>query len=184
MSISIITNFKTTHWSGGTTTELFIFPENADFAKREFDFRLSIATINDDYSVFTALHNTHRTLLLLEGEIKLVHECHHEKTLLPYQFDQFEGDWRTESFGTGKDFNVMTKGDRKAQIEHMSLVSKMSKKIELEPNVNRFIYCHSGEIEINNIKLVSNQLAQIENEKDLEITTSRASNLILVSIIP
>ena len=34
-------DFRTSTWSGGTTTELFLYPENGSYAQREFLFRIS-----------------------------------------------------------------------------------------------------------------------------------------------
>ena len=48
-------DFKTTRWSGGTTTEFFIYPTGADYQKRKFAARISSAVIEDEYSKFTEL---------------------------------------------------------------------------------------------------------------------------------
>ena len=69
MEYSIITtdNFKTSGWSGGTTTELFIFPPTADYQQRNFQFRLSTATVEADRSDFTLLNGISRKLMVLSG---------------------------------------------------------------------------------------------------------------------
>lgn len=103
-------DFKTTEWSGGTTTELFIYPEGSDFKSRDFEFRLSIATINIEVSDFNPLPDIDRTLLLLEGELELIHEGHHRTKLKPLEQDSFSGSWQIHCIGTGTDFNLMTKG--------------------------------------------------------------------------
>lgn len=36
--------YITTAWSGGKTTQMFIYPEESDFSTRNFKFRLSSAT--------------------------------------------------------------------------------------------------------------------------------------------
>lgn len=46
---------KTSTWSGGTTTQLAIYPEDADYGKRNFTWRLSSATVEAEESVFTSL---------------------------------------------------------------------------------------------------------------------------------
>jgi len=38
-------NFKTSNWSGGTTTQLFIYPPTAEYLQRNFIFRLSTASV-------------------------------------------------------------------------------------------------------------------------------------------
>ena len=47
-------------WSGGTTAQLMIFPESSEYKDRDFDFRISVATIDDETSVFTSLPDYHR----------------------------------------------------------------------------------------------------------------------------
>ena len=66
-------------WSGGTTTELFIYPEGATYEDRNFKFRLSIATVESETSEFTPLAGVKRTLMLLHGELTLKHEGQYEK---------------------------------------------------------------------------------------------------------
>jgi len=102
---------KTTNWSGGTTTELFIYPQNSDFKKLNFAFRLSKATIETEESVFSKLPNVKRKLMLLDGELELINEGQHTKKLKPLQFDAFSGDWNTKSKGKATDFNLMTLGE-------------------------------------------------------------------------
>lgn len=105
--------FKTTEWSGGKTTELFIYPENGDFSKREFIFRLSNAEVCDDYSVFTKLEEVDRWLMVIEGCMKLKHnDLKNEYILNPYDSYNFQGEWKTESFGQCCDINLMIKDQK------------------------------------------------------------------------
>ena len=62
---------KTAKWSGGLTTELFIYPEGSAYSERNFDFRLSTATVEIETSVFTPLPHVQRTLMVLE--LSLIH---------------------------------------------------------------------------------------------------------------
>ena len=48
-------DYRTSCWSGGTTTEIFIWPEDADYAARRFAVRISSATVELEESDFTAL---------------------------------------------------------------------------------------------------------------------------------
>ncbi|MBI1185582.1 hypothetical protein GC194_15045 [bacterium] len=182
MSVNILRNFRAKAWSGGTTTELFIYPESADFATRSFAFRLSIATINDEYSVFTALPNTQRILMLLEGKIKLAHKKHHQKNLLPYEYDQFDGAWKTESFGTGKDFNVMTKGQTKASIEHHKLIANSHLDIAIKAGTMLFVYPHKGTTTINGETINQGELAHVAGEHEANLAAKTDSELVLVQV--
>ena len=96
---------KKTNWSGGTTSELFIFPEGSEFNIGNYLFRLSIATVEIEESTFTRLPDVNRTLMVLEGILKLEHEGHHKATLKPLEFDNFKGDWNTKSWGKVTNFN-------------------------------------------------------------------------------
>jgi environmental stress-induced protein Ves len=116
-SIQSSDEYKTINWSGGTSTEVYIYPPTADFSTRDFGFRLSIATVVIDESTFTSLKDIHRILILLEGTFTLSHKHHHSKTLQPFEQDQFEGDWETHCKGKGKDFNLLFKSPYKGSVE-------------------------------------------------------------------
>jgi len=100
-------SLKTSLWSGGTTTEIYIYPENALYAGRKFDFRISTAVVEDEESAFTQLPGFKRHIMPLEGSMYLIHENHHEIQLKPFQKDFFHGDWVTKSHGKCTDFNLM-----------------------------------------------------------------------------
>ena len=67
-------DFKTSNWSGGITTELFIYPREADYKKRDFLFRLSSATVDLDRSDFTPLPGFFRFISPLNGDLKISHD--------------------------------------------------------------------------------------------------------------
>lgn len=98
---------QTTTWSGGKTTELFIFPTDARYVERDFDFRISTATIEVETSDFTPLPDYKRLLAVLEGELEIMHEGKYSKKLLPFESDSFHGSWKTTSKGKVRDFNVI-----------------------------------------------------------------------------
>jgi len=103
-------NFKPSHWSGGTTTELYIFPLTADYQQRDFDFRLSTAAVEIESSDFTPLHGVARTLMVLDGNMNLIHKGQHDSELDKFSVDRFDGGWETSSIGKCIDFNLMTMG--------------------------------------------------------------------------
>ncbi len=98
---------RSTSWSGGKTTEMFILPAEAIYANRDFDFRISTATIEVETSDFTALPAYNRLLAVLEGKLELIHEGKYEKQLSPLESDSFQGSWKTSSRGKARDFNVI-----------------------------------------------------------------------------
>jgi len=101
-------DLETKEWSGGTTTQLYIYPEDALYEKRDFLFRISTATVDIEESFFTKLPGISRCIMPLEGEMELNHKGHYAVTLKKFETDSFEGDWETTSKGKVKDFNLMT----------------------------------------------------------------------------
>lgn len=96
-----------TNWSGGTTTELFIYPENSSYANRNFLFRISTATVETETSVFTPLPGFRRVLMILKGELSIAHLNRYTKHLKPFDTDTFDGGWKTTAIGKVTDFNIM-----------------------------------------------------------------------------
>lgn len=97
----------TAAWSGGTTTQIAIYPKQAEYGKRNFLWRLSTARVDLEESAFTALPGISRILMVLAGEIRLEHQNHHTAKVKPYGQDQFSGDWTTRCFGKASDLNLM-----------------------------------------------------------------------------
>jgi environmental stress-induced protein Ves len=98
----------TRKWSGGTTTQLYIYPESASYEKRDFIFRISTASVDTEESSFTQLPSISRNIMVLEGEMKLIHKDRHTIKLKKFETDKFSGDWETKSYGKVIDFNLMT----------------------------------------------------------------------------
>ena len=111
----------TTKWSGGTTTQLAIYPQDADYKKQNFQFRISTAMIEAKESTFTKLPGISRKLMILDGEIKIEHQNQYSKILKKFEQDSFEGDWDTKRYGKATDFNLMTTGSAKGEIEAVIL---------------------------------------------------------------
>jgi len=86
---------KTTEWSGGTTTQLAIFPETASYNQRDFLFRISTAKVETETSEFTSLPEVLRTIMILDGTLTLHHEGQYSKTLQKFGTDSFDGGWKT-----------------------------------------------------------------------------------------
>jgi environmental stress-induced protein Ves len=62
---------KTVEWSAGTTTQLYISPDGANFQSDNYDFRVSVARVIEPESTFTSLPGVERLLMVLEGEQEL-----------------------------------------------------------------------------------------------------------------
>ena len=108
-SISIFRNCEQqiNVWSGGTTTQLAIHPSNSEYKERNFEWRISSARVELEESTFTPLPGVRRILMVLEGQIELIHEGVRITSLKPFEQDEFEGGWTTKSHGKCIDFNLM-----------------------------------------------------------------------------
>ena len=174
----------TTPWSGGTTTELFIYPMLSKYATRNFNFRLSTATVNVQESTFTSLPGITRTLMVLEGEMTLLHKSHHTAKLGKFDSDNFKGDWKTASIGKCLDFNLMTMGNTHGTVESLNgnkgkpVTFSFSDKIQ-----HLLIYVHSGQIKIENKTVETGDLIVFENpSKSFEIIGLENFDLIISKI--
>lgn len=139
-------NLTSTNWSGGTTTQLYIYPEKADFTSRQFDFRISTAVIDIETSDFTPLNGFERKLLVLSGNLELEHAEHHSKKLVPFEQDCFLGEWQTKSRGKAVDFNVIYRPGMKTDLFAKTLDAGES--ISFKTDKVLFIYVFSGFVRI------------------------------------
>ncbi|WP_291293274.1 HutD family protein [Enterococcus sp.] len=95
-------------WSGGQTIEILVEPDSSHLAQRDFEFRLSTATVTTDRSEFSDFTGYQRILLSLDRSISLVQSgCWIDlKAFEPYSFD---GKLPTICYGKCQDFNVIYK---------------------------------------------------------------------------
>lgn len=140
---------KRTEWSGGKTTELFIMPMDRTFVGRDFEFRISTATVELERSVFTPLHGYKRVLMVIEGMMSLEHESHHTAKLKKFDVDRFDGDWETKSLGTCVDFNVIFKGDLAINPQGIILMKGDWLRDQILNLYFVFVYCYEGELSIS-----------------------------------
>ena len=105
-------DYAVSAWSGGTTTQLAIYPENAVYADRDFLWRVSSATVDLEDSDFTPLPDYDRLIATLEGEIVLTHNGGAPLRLRPLEVHAFSGADATHSVGRCRDFNLMLRRGR------------------------------------------------------------------------
>ena len=141
-------DIQTNKWSGGTTTELFIYPEGATYANRDFDVRISTATIEVEESTFTSLPDFDRTLMILAGQIEICHKGRYKKLLRKFEIDNFSGGWETTSIGTATDFNVMTSAEFRNDTNVMTLMEGEESSVERPCDLSNVlvIYLYSGRV--------------------------------------
>ena len=104
-------DYKVGLWSGGSTTELFIWPEGADYGKREFTLRVSSARVDLEESNFTPLMGVTRYITPLTGGFTLTHPGCDPVVMGPMDEPyRFSGEIPTHCVGKAADFNLMLKG--------------------------------------------------------------------------
>jgi environmental stress-induced protein Ves len=180
-----------TIWAGGKTTQLVIFPENSSYVDKNFDFRLSTATVETETSVFTQLEGVKRSLMVLKGSMILEHKGQYSKELNEFDIDNFLGDWKTTSYAKVTDFNLMTKGNTKGSLEY----KKMQAEDIFEENIKENLpnlptiayYIVEGIVKVycdtTSYKLSKEELILIQNnEKMTEISIKALQNTTLVRI--
>ena len=172
MKHSIFKQDQHTHsvWAGGTTTQLIISPSDADYAQRNFDYRISTAVVESQESDFTPLPGVDRKLMLLNGSIIINHKEQYRKQLLPFEVESFKGDWETSSKGICNDFNVMTTGDTKSKL--WSLHFDNTTVLDIDRRYKTLcIYIHSGnlltEIDNKRIYLEEKSFLKVEDSSQL-----------------
>ncbi len=167
-------DYKTSAWSGGTTTELFLYPESGDYARRDFLFRISSATVDLAESDFTCLPGVQRYITPLQGAFTLTHPgmapVHLTPQAPPYGFP---GDIPTHCVGTATDFNLMLKGCR----GHMELCHS---RAPIKPGFNGFYPTEKAVLTLDGQAYPMNpgDLLVVFAEKATAISLSNAPTLV------
>lgn len=171
-------------WAGGTTTQFAIYPEDSKYADRDFIWRLSSAVVELEESNFTSLPGFDRHLMVLEGNLRLVHHEHHSVMLNQYEHDSFKGCWDTVSYGRATDYNLMLKEGAKGRLEHYNAAvgKQISIKLIKEGNKQGFfaLFCYIGQISIEAKgefdTLAEGELLIISYDDSLVITAENNGN--------
>lgn len=108
---------QVSRWSGGQTTELFLWPKGTSYQSRDFFVRASSATVDLLESDFTPLEGFNRLIMPLDHELRLLHEGGKEVLLHPFDVYSFSGGLKTHSFGKCRDFNLMLKEPWRGELE-------------------------------------------------------------------
>lgn len=185
MQLTSYAQQKISTWSGGTTTELFIYPEEAEYSERNFDFRISTATVEVEESNFTQLPGYKRILMILNGELFIEHKNQHNKILQQYESDEFFGDWETKAKGKVIDFNLMMKEGWNGSLS-VDAISADSNKSYLY-NESKFfgLYLLEGSLLANNQLLNQKDFLLFENKTvgdKINITSVEDCKFVLVKV--
>lgn len=192
INIKLLTNddYLTSVWSGGKTTQLYIYPEDAIYKELNFKFRISSATVELDKSEFTKLDGVHRFITPLNKELKLTHNHKDFVELKPFDVYEFEGGIDTTSFGTARDFNLMLANGAKGKLENIFV--EKNYKLGRSLNNNQFIFLFNYEskveIVINDTRYVLNPMDSLfisvdeETNLDISINSDKKCNMLMARI--
>lgn len=118
-------DYVTTKWSGGTTTQLCIYPEGAKYSERTFGWRVSTAWIEEEESNFTSLPGVQRWIMPLTGELRMKFPAG-DVVLSPFEIHQFDGGIPVISNGKLRDFNLMLNQGWRGEMEVLQATKFMS----------------------------------------------------------
>ena len=180
-------------WSGGDTTELYLYPEDGDYRSGNFQLRISSATVEVERSEFTSLPGVERYLMIFQGHLDMIHGEKEKVSLEPYEVDHFDGGIPTVSYGKVVDFNLMLKNGAGGRMEALCLDKGEEKRIQPEGRENDkgeekriqpegrenflAIYVKEGEIRIGDKNIKAQELGVIKDWKtELQIRSSAEKN--------
>lgn len=121
MTIEVIKKeeITTSVWAGGKTNEYVIYPRYAQYADKDFIFRISSATIEVVPSEFTRFNGYRRYLSMLEGDLKLYRQGK-EEYYTTHTLFAFDSEEDITSYSLGKDFNLMLHQSIKDEVVEIS----------------------------------------------------------------
>ena len=130
-------DYITTRWSGGTTSQIMIWPENAVFSQRRFQWRISKATVEDGESKFTRMDGFHRELYMMTGKTVL-HFPEEEKCMEPGKIIHFNGESEIWSVGCGTDLNLIMKNGVDGCMEEKEFNHTLFNDIYVHENIEKY----------------------------------------------
>ena len=170
-------DFQVSDWSGGKTKQLYLSPPTGHYGKRDFDYRLSTATVELAESQFSDLSGFHRILMSLDHTLHLHNASRQEETVLaPFTPYVFEGSDDITSRGTCTDFNLIYSDHYQGQMLAISDREELSQDEAIQ-----FIYALSDLMVtgtgLPSLNLETGQLLIVEKEaQETELQIMFSSN--------
>ena len=170
-------DFQVSDWSGGKTKQLYLSPPTGHYSKRDFDYRLSTATVELAESQFSDLSGFHRILMSLDHTLHLHDASRQEETVLaPFTPYFFEGSDSITSRGTCTDFNLIYSDHYQGQMLAISDGEELSQDEAIQ-----FIYALSDLMVtgtgLPSLNLETGQLLIVEKEaQETELQIMFSSN--------
>lgn len=173
-------------WSGGQTTQFFIYPIHASYENRNFIFRISSASVTEFKTVFTNLMGFHRSLMILSGSLKIIHHNCTPKLVMPYDCIEFDGGIQTTSEGIATDFNVMTSKLATQKVRFVQLNTQHAYSLDLlGENHFKGIYLIRGQALVstrNEYRLNEGDFVMLNESEQSTATLIPESNISIVEV--
>lgn len=174
--------YRKTSWRCGTTTEIFLYPEDGDYARRQFDYRISSATLETEESVFTPLPGITRVILPLENTMVLVHGKDEEVMIAPYQSYSFSGETVTKGIGINRDFNLLLNHGKQGHVEVIT-IDGLGSLVEQAENTLYFYEKGFLPLEVSGITIRPGDSLLVRECERLEMVNGSPEQVILLKVI-
>ncbi|TSJ42411.1 HutD/Ves family protein [Fluviicola chungangensis] len=182
MKILTEADFRSSTWSGGTTTQLIISPEGASLEERNFDWRISTAVVKTEVSDFTVFHGYERILIPLKGKLEMEHRTPNgviRQDVSEFELARFSGEWSTKGKGKITDFNIFFK-----PVYHPKLhISHFSGETEVVlPETTDMVFLESGSCTAGIRFIHAPALLLIEDSEKVQLACSKDSRIISIEL--
>ncbi len=177
-------SFRTTRWSGGTTTQFLIFPRDAEYAGRDFLWRVSSAVVADAESDFTALPDYDRYITPVKGAMTLYRDGKEPVRLGAYDILAFDGGEPVHSVGACTDFNLMLRKGKAAGRMDAVQLTKEFHPLPLQPGMrDLLLWCPEADCRVrtpwSEIRLPAGELLIGENIGGLPLSAAGSAPLLI-----
>ena len=169
-------SYISTIWSGGTSTQLMIYPSGSSLKETNFLFRLSTATVEQEETVFSILAGVRRIILPLTGSMTLTHDDGSTIHLETFETHAFDGGKITKCKGKVTDFNLMMRENTRGTVNIIQL--KADEKMKFS---NCILYCFEGELLADNIIFSQHQTMEISMQ-EIELQSITKSVIVKTEI--
>jgi environmental stress-induced protein Ves len=159
-------DFSRNDWSGGTSTQLVIYPSESDLLKQNFEFRISTASIDVEESQFTQFFLHKRIICSLLNPITLIHSDIQPFCLTPLVPYSFDGGMTTKCVGKTIDFNVIFNDSWDASIKVYQIDSMIDMAYIQSYSDLTYFFQVQGESFINAILLEESELLLFKEVPD------------------
>jgi environmental stress-induced protein Ves len=166
---------STIEWSGGTSSEWFIFPKITSYQNRDFSLRISSATVNLSPISFTPFPAYQRLICITKGEGEIAINGKAVK-LSKTDLIAFSGADEVISEGIFEDFNILFHPSFDVKIK-MVVYSIEAPNIMLPASTN-LVFFLSGEFLVDGMSYRAPFFIEIE---DINQTLSLSGHGVLVS---